>query len=428
MGAEDVLKVLLGKADNVPGFIETHPKLTFGASVLLCYTLLCKALRFQRLRRMQSKYPYMTRGDMARMTNEEAQEIQKELIQCEFPFTMNKALQFALFRTYGIPTISRLLVQTQQLSEKEHAPRRYVDTEVLIQDFIANSPESERANAAIARMNYLHSLYRKSGKISNGDLLYTLALFALEPKNWINRYEWRKLTDLEICALGTFWKSVGDAMEISYEELPGSTEGWKDGIQWIDEVAKWSEAYEKKYMVPHQDNKKTADETTAMLLYDAPSSLHPVGFKVVSALMDGRLRKAMMYSDPPAGLVSAIDVAFKIRAFLLRNLALPRPHFLRSQRMSDEPNKDGRYYQLSYDVDPWYVEATFANRWAAKSWLKWMAGKPYPGSAGFKSEGYVLAEIGPKNLEGKGTEYVTEAKERLLKQGRGGCPFAVAKS
>lgn len=148
MGVEDVLKVLLGKADNVPGFIETHPKLTFGASVLLCYTLLCKALRFQRLRRMQSKYPYKTRGDMARMTNEEAQEIQKELIQCEFPFTMNKALQFALFRTYGIPTISRLLVQTQQLSEKEHAPRVSIAPSIWEKRSLRRPPALRRYRSA----------------------------------------------------------------------------------------------------------------------------------------------------------------------------------------------------------------------------------------------------------------------------------------
>lgn len=129
MGVEDALNVLTSKADmaalrdNLPSFVEAHPKLAIGASVLLCYTLLCRTLRFRRLRKMLTKYPYKTRGDMARMTNEEAQEIQKELIQCEFPFTMNKALQFALFRTYGIPTISKLLVQTQQLSEKEHAAR-----------------------------------------------------------------------------------------------------------------------------------------------------------------------------------------------------------------------------------------------------------------------------------------------------------------
>lgn len=429
MGIEETFRSLsapnLGAFRHIiASFAEDHPKLAIGGSLLLAYTILCRALRYQRVRRMHSKHAYRTREDMAHMTTEEAFEIQRNLMHCEFPFTMTKALQFALFRTYGIPTISKLLVQTKQLSDTRYAPRRYTDTEVLIQDFIGNAPDSERANAAIARMNYLHSLYRNSGKISNDDMLYTLALFALEPRNWANRYEWRKLDALEICAIGTFWKSIGDAMDISYEALPGSKDGWKDGIQWFEEIESWSDAYEKRYMVPHEDNKKTADETTAMLLYDAPKSLHPAGFRVVSALMDDRLRKAMMYPEPPAGLVTAIDVAFKIRAFLLRHFALPRPYFLRQQKMSDEPNKEGRYHQLQYDVDPWYVEASFSNRWALKSWFKWMIGKPYPGSPGFKSEGYVLEEVGPKNLEGKGLEYFTQTKERLLRQSRGGCPFA----
>ncbi|KAL1624019.1 hypothetical protein SLS56_008001 [Neofusicoccum ribis] len=436
MGIEETLKSLgsnlnmAGLCDAAQSFAESHPKLAIGGSALLCYTLLCRALRYQRLRQMRSKCSSKTRDNIAQMTTEEAFEIQRQLMQSEFPFTMNKALQFALFKTYGIPTISKLLVQTNQLADQKNAPRRYVDTEVIIQEFIANHPESERATAAIARMNYLHSLYRNSGKISNDDLLYTLALFALEPMNWVNRYEWRKLTDLEVCALGTFWMSLGDAMEISFAELPGSQSKWEKGggIQWMEEIEKWSSEYEEKYMVSDEYNKKTADETTAMLLYDAPKSLHPLGLKVVSALMSDRLRKAMMYPDPPAGYIGTIDITFKIRAFLLRHFALPRPHYLRSQRMSDEPTKDGRYYQLSYDVDPWYVEASFGNRWALKSWLKWLIGKPYPGSAGFKSEGYVIEEIGPKNLEGKGKEYSTQTKERLMAQGRGGCPFAVSKS
>jgi hypothetical protein len=50
-------------------------------------------------------------------------------------------------------------------------------------------------------MNYLHGIYQKVDLISNDDLLYTLALFALEPGKWISRYEWRDLTDLELCAL-----------------------------------------------------------------------------------------------------------------------------------------------------------------------------------------------------------------------------------
>lgn len=45
------------------------------------------------------------------------------------------------------------------------------------------------------------SKYQKAGKISNEDMIYTLALFALEPARWIKRYEWRELTDLEYCSL-----------------------------------------------------------------------------------------------------------------------------------------------------------------------------------------------------------------------------------
>ena len=143
-------------------------------------------------------------------------------------------------------------------------------------------------------MNYIHSVYRKSGKILDDDMLYTLSLFALEPGRWINRYEWRELSELERCALGTFWKSIGDAMEISYEKLPSSKSGFKDGLQWMDEIQAWSETYEVQHMVPHRDNHQTAEETVEILLWTVPHILRPLGRKMIYFLMDDRLRAAMM--------------------------------------------------------------------------------------------------------------------------------------
>jgi len=32
-------------------------------------------------------------------------------------------------------------------------------------------------------------------------MLYTLSLFALEPIRWVNRYEWREMTPMEVCAM-----------------------------------------------------------------------------------------------------------------------------------------------------------------------------------------------------------------------------------
>ena len=104
-------------------------------------------------------------------------------------------------RTYGIPSISRLLVETKQFSDVEFAGRRTTDTGILIGEFLERHPTSERANSAIARMNYLHGMYQKAGKITNDDMLYTLSLFILEPERWIRMYEWRSLTPMEICAL-----------------------------------------------------------------------------------------------------------------------------------------------------------------------------------------------------------------------------------
>jgi hypothetical protein len=111
------------------------------------------------------------------------------------------ALLIDISRTYGIPSISKLLCETQQLGKAEYAGRRYADTGLLITEFLGHSPTSERTNAAIARMNYLHSRYQKAGKISNDDMLYTLSLFVLEVERWVGLYEWRSLTPLEICAM-----------------------------------------------------------------------------------------------------------------------------------------------------------------------------------------------------------------------------------
>jgi hypothetical protein len=87
------------------------------------YLFLCSFLRNRRNYQKHAQYPYKSRASFARMTNQHAYEIQKYLYTLEFPFTTEKALQFALFKTYGIPTISKLLVQTKQLSEKQNAAR-----------------------------------------------------------------------------------------------------------------------------------------------------------------------------------------------------------------------------------------------------------------------------------------------------------------
>jgi hypothetical protein len=226
------------------------------------------------------------------MTLQDATAIQSTIGELEFPFTFEKALQFALFRTYGIPTISKLLASTTQLSNAATACKRYADTNILISEIMGHVPSSDRSCQAIARMNYIHSIYQKAGKISNDDMLYTLSLFACEPARWIERYEWRQLAEFEICAIGLFWKATGDAMGIDYTPL--GEDKWVDGAEWYEKIKAWSEGYEEVNMVPAQENHDTAEETIQLLLWAAPGPLKPFGKHAVVALMDARLRKAML--------------------------------------------------------------------------------------------------------------------------------------
>lgn len=264
---------------------------------LLLYPIITALLRYQRLRQTLKTFNYTTRRSFSSMTDADAVQIQLTLCEFEFPFTFEKALQFALFRTYGIPSISKLLVATTELSNMNSAPKRYSDTVILIQEFMYHAPTSQRTLEAISRMNYIHHGYRDSGKILDDDMLYTLSLFAGEPVRWINRFEWRQLEDFEKCAIGTFWKSIGDAMGIGYEKLPSGkngSAGWTDGLHWLEEMMEWAEGYEKEYMKPHINNHTTAQQTTALLLWNIPAALKPLGEKVVTTLMDDRLRIAMM--------------------------------------------------------------------------------------------------------------------------------------
>lgn len=194
--------------------------------------------------------------------------------------------------------MSRLLVATKQITSPHIIPKRLADTNVLMFEIEGSSPSSARWHEAVARTNRIHEAYRKSGKISNEDMLYTLSLFAGEPLKWITSYEWRGFTIMEKAAIGTFWKGVGDAMEIDMSLLPSggsSRDGWTDGSHWLDELLIWSEDYESQHMLPDVNSHKLAMETLNYILWPVPKALKTLGFWAVQSLMDDRLTKTMMY-------------------------------------------------------------------------------------------------------------------------------------
>ncbi|KAF1840707.1 uncharacterized protein K460DRAFT_380504 [Cucurbitaria berberidis CBS 394.84] len=401
------------------------PRTTTILGVFVGYIALCRGLRYLRRDRNHAQLPYKTREDFKKMTAEDAWEIVRSFQSLEFPWMTGKALAFALFKTYGIPSISKLLCATQQLGHVEYAGRRFADTSLLIIEFLGHSPSSERANSAIARMNYLHSRYQKAGKISNDDLLFTLSLFVLEIERWVRTYEWRSLTPMEICALGTHWKVIGDAMGINYSELRHGPSNFKDGLEFFEDIKEWADEYERRFMVPNAYNHQLAEETTRILLANIPGPFKPFGKNMVAALMDERLRRAMLYDDPPTIYFKTIKFTFAVRKLFLQYLILPRPYALRYDPLSEHPDpKTGRYHTNEYDSEPWYVKPTFFTRNSPLSWFRWALGGPYPDGKHYKPEGYKIFELGPKKLETQGEEECKATRDRLIAGNRGGCPFA----
>ncbi|CRG85030.1 hypothetical protein PISL3812_02181 [Talaromyces islandicus] len=391
------------------------------SSLVLAYLLLVRALRFRRINKLQ-------RSALASMTDEEAWQIQQAMAQLEFPFLFEKSLQFALFRTYGIPSISKTLTKTQQFANPQFSFKRYTDTVVLISEFTSHHPTSHRSRTAIARTNYIHSQYRQSGAILPEDMLYTLSLFATEPLRFIDQYEWRRATDVERCAMGVFWKSIGDAMGIDYTDyLPSAASGFRDGIHWLEEVTTWAQEYEKKAMVPAQTNRDTADQTTAVLIYALPPKLKFMGEWFVSYMMDDRLRKAMLYEPAPALAQLFFAATLSLRRLVLRHLSLPRPYFLRVENHSrDADPETNTYHMLNWSAQPYYIKPTLWNRWLSPSALFFrLLGLPVPGDEGDKyfPKGYHIDNVGPKRFENKGQEYMGKQMQDLKGIRNGGCPF-----
>ena len=261
------------------------------SAILLVYFTLVHILRYQRCRNLLCRNP--SPNDL---TLHSAFEIHNALIELEFPSTFSFATTFALFKAYGIPSISALLVQTNQLGGPSLvSSRRYVDTGALLLEAVLNEPGSRRSIEAIARINWLHDRHRSKGRITDADMLFTLSLFALEPKRWVKQYEWRQLSVVELSAVGTLWKYLGEALKVPFDDLPGYEKGWANALEWMHDLEIWSRAYEEKNMLPAESNHKLAESTFKIILNKAPLWMHGFGRNLFATVMEERLRKAMMY-------------------------------------------------------------------------------------------------------------------------------------
>ncbi|KAH7018465.1 uncharacterized protein B0I36DRAFT_377652 [Microdochium trichocladiopsis] len=392
---------------------------------VLAYMGLVRALRYRREHALRRELGYFDRASLSAMTADEAQKIIFTMGFWEFPFLHYTSLQFGLFKTYGIETIAKLLLGTRNLTDPIKSRKRYEDTALLISEFLTNPPSSERAMSGIARMNFLHSRYVKDGQISNTDLLYTLSVFVLEPPRFARLYDWRAMNEMEVCAYGVLWKAIGDDMGIEYKgHLPRAEQGWKDGLEFVEDIEAWAHAYEIDKMKPSKVAAAPARALIPMLLYWLPWFMHPFATECVCVLMNTRVREAFLLPEPGITAGMVVYTSLWLRRFFLRYFSLPRTSaFL---RLEDPDPKTGRMFLTdAHGNYPFYIKPTFWNRWGPKALLVKAYGGFVPGDdpKQYFSQGYKFEEIGPLGQIGKGVEEMNADVKRMAATGRSGCPF-----
>ncbi|KAH6680464.1 hypothetical protein B0J14DRAFT_266164 [Halenospora varia] len=408
--------------DAILDSIRTYYPLT---ALLLTYLLLVRYLRYQRRDRISYSFSN-GRRPLSSMTTEEAYHIMTQLQQLEFPHAFNKARKIALLKAGGIPTMSKLFAATGQ-NNRRNAGKRAVDTEILLREVQSQERESIRYMQAVARMNFFHLRYRKAGKILDSDLLHTLGDGLAEILRVIEEAEWRKLTDVEICAIGVFHKNLGDDMEIPYIGMPSCRAGWENGMHFAEELRNWTIKYEEEVAKPVA----TGDQYVRVYVDSATSAMPKAVTKFVRKKLGFELDDVMRTSlnlEAPGPILNSIVTAIRtLRKFVLRHLSPPRPSFLAVEAVDGKTNPLSGLYNFNHlSLRPWYIKPTFLTRWGLVALLlRSLGGKP-PGLGGEKYHpgGYDLMTIGPQPQEGKGTAEMKTTIEFMKARGETGCPFS----
>lgn len=244
----------------------------------------------------------------------------------DFPFDTTRSLEFALFRTFCVPSISALLDRTGEFGRR--AQRRYDDTDIIVSELMEHGYDSDRGRSALRRMNQLHGRF----EIANDDFLYVLSTFVFEPIRWIDRYGWRRLCDQERHAMFHFWRAVGRRMSI--RDIP---------VSFVDFEA-FNHAYEREHFRYSETNHRVGVATRELFVSWFPRVLAPFVRHSIHALLEDRLLEGFGFPQAPWLWRWLVPAGLRWRARALR--WLPR----RSRPLLRTAMKH-RSYPKGYGVD-----------------------------------------------------------------------------
>ena len=207
-----------------------------------------------------------------------------------------QALSFALFRTYAVPSIGRLLDDTGEFTSR--VQKRYDDTGLLLEEVQRHGFGSDRGRSAVRRINQMHAMY----DISNDDMRYVLATFVVVPKRWMDDYGFRRLSPNEVVATTNYYIELGRRMAI--KDMPDDFAGFE---RLLDD-------YEREHFAFDAGGRRVADSTLDLMTTFPPNNYAPKWVvRRFALLADGRAVAARVPLPDPdtlrAGAVQRRDAA-----------------------------------------------------------------------------------------------------------------------
>jgi mpaB/rubber oxygenase-like protein len=231
----------------------------------------------------------------------------------EFPFDTTRSLEFALFRTFCVLSISALLDRTGEF--RERAQKRYDDTDLIVSELMERGYDSERGERALRRMNQQHGRFR----IANDDFLYVLSTFIYEPIRWNARFGWRPMCERERLAMFHFWREVGLRMGI--RDIPAD----------YPELEHYNIDYERRHYRYTETNARVGAATVELFASWFPHPSRPLVRRAIYALLAEALIDGFGFPHPSARMRRLVAAGLKMRARFVGWLPARRRPRLRTE-------------------------------------------------------------------------------------------------
>jgi hypothetical protein len=216
----------------------------------------------------------------------------------DFPFDTTRALEFALFRTFCVPSISALLDRTAEFQKRPQ--KRYDDTDIVVSELMEWGYDSERGRRALRRLNQQHGRF----VIANEDFLYVLSTFIYEPIRWNERFGWRLMCGTERLAYFCFWREVGRRMII--KDLPSDYATFE----------KFNRDYERRHYRFTEANQRVGAATRDLFVSWFPRFLSPLVRSAIYSLLDDSLIDAFGFPRPSRLMRHLVPRALRLRGAL----------------------------------------------------------------------------------------------------------------